>query len=276
MTPPADSALATDWLALCRRAAVGARGALERHPSPADRSATAGRGMGGDMALVIDREAEDAVFAELEALEMPLTVVSEERGEVRLSGGGPVHVVVDPVDGSRNARRGLPGYALSIAIASGPSMGEVHAGFVYDLASGEEWWAARGEGAHCNDQPVHVSATGELELLGLETANPALVARNAAALTATGAARLRCVGSIALSLCYVAAGRFDALVTLGATRSVDCAAGQLIVREAGGSVALPEAGGSPAETGLGLDMRSRLLAAAGPDVLERLIDIGAA
>ena len=275
MTPPADSALATDWLALCRRAAAGARAALERHPLP-DRSATAGRGMGGDMALVIDREAEDAVFAELEALETPLTVISEERGEVLLSGGGPVHVVVDPVDGSRNARRGLPGYALSIAIASGPSMGEVHAGYVHDLASGEEWWAERGEGARCDGQAVRVSSTGELELIGLETAQPALVARSAEALTAAGAARLRCVGSIALSLCYVAAGRLDALVSLGATRSVDCAAGQLIVREAGGSVALPEAGRSLAETGLGLDMRSRILAAPGPDLLERLIDIGAA
>ncbi|MBA3359623.1 MAG: hypothetical protein H0U20_09240 [Thermoleophilaceae bacterium] len=276
MTQPADSALATDWLTLCRRAAAGARGALERHPLPADRSATAGRGMGGDMALVIDREAEDAVFAELEALETPLTVISEERGEVRISGGGPVHVVVDPVDGSRNARRGLPGYSLSIAIASGPSMGKVHAGYVHDLASGEEWWAQRGEGARCDDQAVHVSSTGELELLGLETAKPTLVARNAEALAAAGAARLRCVGSIALSLCYVASGRLDALVSLGATRSVDCAAGQLIVREAGGSVALPEAGGSLAEAGLGLDMRSRILAAGGPDVLERLIDVGAA
>ena len=187
-----------------------------------------------------------------------------------------MHVVVDPVDGSRNARRGLPGYSLSIAIASGPSMGKVHAGYVHDLASGEEWWAQRGEGARCDDQAVHVSSTGELELLGLETAKPTLVARNAEALAAAGAARLRCVGSIALSLCYVASGRLDALVSLGATRSVDCAAGQLIVREAGGSVALPEAGGSLAEAGLGLDMRSRILAAGGPDVLERLIDVGAA
>ena len=265
-----------DWLGVCRRASAGARAALERHPLLADRSVTAGRGMGGDMALVIDREAEDAVFAALEALDVPLTAVSEERGEVLLSGGGPTHVVVDPVDGSRNARRGLPGYALSIAIASDRWMSSVTAGFVYDLATGEEWWAQSGQGALCDGHPAVAGAASELELLGLETAKPALVAQNAEALSATGAARLRCLGSVALSLCYVAGGRFDAMVTLGATRSVDCAAGQLIAREAGAAVAFPDTGGHLAEMGLGLDERSRVVAAAGPDLFEPLLDIGSA
>lgn len=278
MTPPTDAVLAVDWLGLCRRAAAGARGAMERHPLSADRAATAGRGMGGDMSLVIDREAEDAVFGELEALELPLTAVSEERGEVDIAGGGPVYVVVDPIDGSRNAKHGLPAYALSIAIASGPSMADVQVGYVHNLGTGEDWWAQRGEGAFCDGTPVEVSQSGDLELLGLETTHPALVAEHSEALAATGAARLRGVGSIALSLCYVAAGRLDALVSLGATRSVDSAAGQLIVREAGGAVAFPEAaaGGDLAGTSLGLDMRSRVVAAGGPDLVERLIGIGRA
>ena len=278
MTPPTDAALAVDWLGLCRRAAAGARGAMDRHPLSADRAATAGRGMGGDMSLVIDREAEDAVFGELEALELPLTAVSEERGEVDIAGGGPVYVVVDPIDGSRNAKHGLPAYALSIAIASGPSMADVQVGYVHNLGTGEDWWAQRGEGAFCDGTAVKVSQSGDLELLGLETTHPALVAEHSEALAATGAARLRGVGSIALSLCYVAAGRLDALVSLGATRSVDSAAGQLIVREAGGAVAFPEAaaGGDLAGTSLGLDMRSRVVAAGGPDLVERLIGIGRA
>jgi myo-inositol-1(or 4)-monophosphatase len=276
MTPPVDSTLAVDWLGLCRRAADGARGALARNPLPADRAATAGRGMGGDMSLVIDREVEDAVFHELEALGLPLTAVSEERGEIQISGGGPVHVVVDPIDGSRNAKRGLPAYALSIAIASGASMADVQLGYVHDLGTGEDWWAERNQGAFCDGVPVEVSQSGDLEMVGLETVHPALVAQHAEALAATGAARLRGVGSIALSLCYVAAGRLDALVSLGATRSVDSAAGQLIVTEAGGAVSFPEAaaGGDLAGTSLSLDMRSRVVAAAGPDLVERLIDIG--
>ena len=105
--------------------------------------------------------------------------------------------------------------------------------------------------------------------------HPALVAKHADALTATGAARLRALGSIALGLCYVAAGRFDGLVSLGNTRSVDCAAGQLIVREAGGAVAFPEAGADPLAAALDLEMRSRIVAAASSELTERLLPIGA-
>ena len=269
MTVPA---LAADWLGLCRRAADGATKALERYPEYADRSATAGEGVGGDMALVIDRAAEDAVFSELEALGEPLTAVSEERGEVPIAGGGPVHVVIDPIDGSRNAKRGLAPFALSIAVASGPTMGDVELGYVHDLSSGEDWWARSGEGAYVDDRTLPTLPTGgELELVGLETVHPSLVGRWAQALEETGAARLRGFGSIALALCYVAAGRLDALLTLGDTRSVDTAAGQLIVREAGGAVAFPEAGDDPMAAALDLDMRSRVLAATEPPLLDRLL-----
>ncbi len=80
------------------------------------------------MTLAIDRAAEDAIFAELEALGVGLTAVSEERGEVEIAGGGPTRVVIDPVDGSLNAKRGLPYCAVSIAVASGPGMLDVEVG----------------------------------------------------------------------------------------------------------------------------------------------------
>ena len=78
-----------------------------------------------------------------------------------------------------------------------------------------------------------------------------------------------------MSLCYVAAGRFDGMVTLGDTRSVDCAAGQLIVREAGGAVAFPEAAEEASEAPLTLEMRTRVVAGATPALMERLLPIGA-
>lgn len=271
MTARTDAALAVDWLGLCRRAVEGARGALERHPLSADRAATAGRGMGGDMALVIDRAVEDAVFDELEALGTGLTVVSEERGEVAMAGGGPVHVVVDPIDGSRNARRGLPSFALSIAVASGPSMDAVELGFVHDLTTGEEWRATRGGGAHLGDEPLApLDPAAALELLGVETSPPGQLAERAGALAATGAERLRTIGSVALALCWVAGGRLDGTLTLRPIRSVDAAAAQLIVREAGGAVAFPDAGDGKA--GLDLEMRSRVVASS-PAHLERLLAV---
>src|SRR3954454_3482120 len=168
-----------DWLALCRRAMAGVRSAFAQTP---DRSVETGRGKGGDMALVIDRAAEDVVFAELEALELPLTAISEERGQVELGGGGPVHVVIDPVDGSLNAKRGLPFACLSIAVASGPSMGEVTFGYVGELEGPGEWWARAGGAASAGEEPLDRLAPGPLELLGLETAHPDMIAAAAPAL----------------------------------------------------------------------------------------------
>ena len=149
-------------------------------------------------------------------------------------------------------------------MASGPRIEDVEIGFVADLAPSLDWWAVRGEGAFCGDEPLPRLEPGPLEILGLETARAARVADAAGALASLDARRLRALGSVAASMCLVAAGRLDAMVTLREVRSVDVAAAQLIVREAGGAVALP--GGDA----LDLEMRSRALAARDPDLLGRL------
>jgi myo-inositol-1(or 4)-monophosphatase len=280
-----DPALAADWLAACRRMTEGVRAALARYPTPDERARTTGRGEGGDMALAIDRAAEDAVFAELEALGLPLTVVSEERGHVPLAGGGPVHVVVDPIDGSLNAKRRLPFHCLSIAVAAGPTMKDVVFGYIAELAAGAgasphavggEWWARRGGGAFADDEPLSVhdrpADSQAIEVLAFESANPRVVAALADELASTGARRLRSLGAIALALCLVAGGRADAMTSLAPCRSVDAAAGQLIVREAGGVVAFPDARDANGSTSLDLEMRSRVMAAWRQEELDALLE----
>jgi myo-inositol-1(or 4)-monophosphatase len=265
-----------DWLAFSRRAADASRSALLRFPLTTQRSLKLGRGEGGDMTLAIDGAVEDAVFAELEALGVGLCAISEERGLVEISGGGPVRVVIDPIDGSLNAKRRLPFYSLSIAVASGEDMASVEFGYVTNFPTGEEWWAARGEGAYLDGERLEAAEPDTaLEILGVESAHPWLVAAGAESLAETQAHRLRMIGSIALSLCFVAAARFDGMVCLRASRSVDAAAGQLIVREAGGAVAFPDAGGAdPLGAGLGLDMRSRVVAGATQPILDGLLAVG--
>jgi myo-inositol-1(or 4)-monophosphatase len=254
-----------DWLGLCRRAAHAAREAVAGLTSTAERSVQHGRGEGGDTTLAVDKAAEDAVFAELEAFGVPLVAVSEERGEVAVRGGSsPARVVVDPVDGSVNAKRALPFACVSIAVASGERMADVEVGFVAELVPARDWWAVRGEGAFRDGERLARLEPGPLEMLGLETARPERVAAAADVLASVDARRLRALGSVAASMCLVAGGRLDAMVTLREVRSVDVAAAQLIVREAGGAVALP--GGDV----LDLDMRSRALAARDAATLERL------
>jgi myo-inositol-1(or 4)-monophosphatase len=268
-------ALSADWLGLCRSAAGAARDALAPFSSPAERARETWRGQGGDMALAIDRAVEDAVLAELDRFAVGVRVVTEERGEVEVAGGGPLVVVVDPIDGSLNAKRAMPGCALSIAVAAGNAMADVELGYVATLdRAAEEFWARRGHGAWLGGERLDLSGTrGELEVLGVESARPELVAAAAERLAGTGARRLRMIGSIALSLCYVGAMRFDAMLSLRTCRSVDAAAAQLVVREAGGVVSFPDAGDLAAP--LDLDMRSRVLAAPTPGLLEAAAAVAA-
>jgi myo-inositol-1(or 4)-monophosphatase len=270
-------AVEADWLAFSRRAADAGRAALERFPRTAQRARKMGRGEGGDMTLAIDAAVEDAVFAELELLGVGLCAVSEERGLVEICGGGPLRLVIDPIDGSLNAKRKLPLYSLSIAVAEGDDMASVGFGYVTNFPTGEEWWAVRGEGAWCDgERLLPADDDTPLEMLGLESAHPRLVSAAADAIAETKAHRLRMVGSIALSLCYVASARLDGMLSLRPARSVDAAAGQLIVREAGGAVSFPDAGdGDPLGAALGLEMRSRVVAGATRAILEGLESVGA-
>jgi myo-inositol-1(or 4)-monophosphatase len=253
-----------DWLGLCRRAARAAGEAVNSLGGTAERSVPYGSGEGGDTTLAVDRAAEDAVFAALEEFGLPLLAVSEERGEVPLHGRSEVRVVIDPVDGSMNAKRGLPFACVSIAVASGARMADVEVGLVRVLDPPRECWAVRGGGAFLDGERLSPLVPGRLEVLGLETARPGLVAAATEAIGSVEARRLRTLGSVAASMCLVAAGRMDAMVTLREVRSVDVAAAELIVEEAGGRVALP--GGDR----LDLEMRSHAIAARDGALLEQV------
>ena len=266
------TALRADWLAICRRAGHRVRDAVGELATTRERGAEHGRGEGGDTTLAVDLAAEDAVIAELEALNTPVTLISEERGQLEIGGAGGPLVVLDPIDGSKNAKRGVPYYALSMAVADGPTLADVVFGYVLDLGSGEEWWAERGAGAFLDGQPLRVRADAELEMLAVETARPELLVKCADAIAASGAGRVRALGSVALSLCWVARGRLDAMASLRPVRSVDFAAAQLVLTEAGGAFALPGREARQAE--LTLELRARVAGAATPALLERVAAIG--
>src|SRR3954469_6783639 len=210
---------AADWLGASRAAASALREILDARPTTAERARETGtRGEGGDRTLEIDALAEDAVFAELSRLHSDgarFSAVSEERGEADFGfdPSHPVVVVIDPIDGSMNAKRGLPHTSISIAVADGPCMGDVLFGYVHDFGPDEEWVAWRGRGATLDgmplprDIPERRMSDGRLELLGFESGDPRWV-RLCVEAVGVAAYRLRAIGTIAVALCQVAAARF--------------------------------------------------------------------
>jgi myo-inositol-1(or 4)-monophosphatase len=272
-----EPASSPDWLAAARAAAAGIRDLLAQRPTIAERVEETGTlGEGGDRTLLIDEAAEDIVFSQLERLHAAgarFTAVSEERGTVDF-GGGDLVVVIDPIDGSLNAKRGLPHHAVSIAVADGPTMADVFFGFVQDFGPDEEWVAWRGGGATLDGRPLDPAlgerrtADGRLEVIGVESTEPRAVADSAEELDRV-AYRIRAIGTMASALCQVAAARFDGMVSLRRCRAVDVAAAQLIVREAGGLcsfIAYEDPLGAP----LDVEPHSPVTAARTPEALAEL------
>jgi myo-inositol-1(or 4)-monophosphatase len=249
----------TDWLALCRAASADVRRVLVELPGRAEREPVTGAGVGGDDTTAVDAAAEAALLAHFRELD-DVRIVSEEAGII---GDGATTVVIDPIDGSLNAKRGVPFFSVSIAVADGPTLDDVFFGYVLDLGNGEEWTATRGEGAFLNGRRLGAEKPKDtIELLAFEATLTSSVAEQAAAMVGV-AKRLRIMGSLALSLCYLAAGRFDGVVSLKPARSVDIAAGQLLVRECGLALDMPDDppfGNAP----LDLEGRSRIVAAGTP------------
>lgn len=265
------------WLAAFRRGCDRVAEAVGALPAGRRRE-PCGRGAGGDVTVLVDRVAEDALLDELRALGRPARVLSEEVGETAVCGGGPGDplVVIDPIDGSLNAKRGLPVFSTSIALADGATMGDVVLGLVRDHGTGEEWTAVRGAGAWLDGERLEPPARRDgrrLELLLLEGATPSRTARAAARLEGR-VGRLRALGSLALSLCHAAAGRGEAMTSLGRGRAVDVAAAQLIAREAGLLVGMPRVGDTDAVP-LDLAARFRVCAARDDEVLDVLRGLAA-
>ena len=257
------------WLETCRAAAEDVRRVLADLPTRALREPVVGAGEGGDDTTAVDAAAEAAVVERLAATGRDFLLVSEELGVKTFGRGGPTRIVLDPIDGSLNAKRGIPHFCLSVAVAGGDTMADVEFGFLYDFGTGEEWTALRGGGAFLNGKPLGPELPkDEIETLAFEATLTSLVAEKASAVVGL-AYRLRIMGSLALALCNLAEGRLDAVCSLKGARAVDIAAAQLLVRERGLAIDLPAArpfDAAPLDT----KGRSRVVAAATPALCEEL------
>jgi myo-inositol-1(or 4)-monophosphatase len=253
------------WLALCRKAVIDVKAVLAAMPGRAERERPVGQGEGGDVTAALDEAAEAAT---LKWFDRPdIRIVSEEIG---FRGNGRYTVLVDPIDGSQNAERGIPYFCLSVAVAEGDTIDDVFFGFVYDFGANEEWVAVRGGGAFLNGEPITGAPNDHIQFLSLEATRAELVYESLAVL-APLTDRVRVMGAQALTYCHLAAGRTDAVVCLRPSRAVDFAAAQLVVRERGFAIELfdePPLGKAP----LDLTARSRVVAAGNAELCRTLAE----
>ncbi len=242
------SAAEAQWLSCAAEMASAAKQAIRPHLGMASGRVVLGQGAGGDRTLELDRVCEEAIQGVLTArAPFPCRLISEEAG---ISGPADAEwrVVVDPVDGSLNAKRGLSPFCVSIAAADGPKMGDVRVGHVEDYLRPNIFSAVKGSGVLAAGEPGVMLdpqrfANDLVEVILLEAGRPDRHHFRFHDLSAMGAVgrsqdmRVRQIGSLALALCYVATGAADILVAAVRSRSVDLAAGLLILTEAGGGVA---------------------------------------
>jgi myo-inositol-1(or 4)-monophosphatase len=251
------------WLELCRAAVVDVKAVLVQMPTREERERVIGRGEGGDDTGALDEAVELATLKHFERDDV--RIVSEEIG---FKGEGRYTVLVDPIDGSQNAERGIPYFCLCVAVAEGDTIDDVFFGYVYDFGANEEWYAVRGGGAFLDGKPLTGAPKDFIEMLSLEATKATLIGESLEVL-APLTDRVRVMGAQALTYCHLAAGRTDAVVCLKPSRAVDFAAAQLVVRERGFAIELfdtPPIGAAP----LDLKARSRVVAA-GSEALARPI-----
>lgn len=217
-------------------------------------------GADGTPTSYIDLIAEDKIVNILKESEHLSYLISEEIGELKIGKGKIEHItltqelrrtdlsdtdtpkfifLIDPIDGTSNAVKGIPAYGISVAVAKVPkgrlaTLDDVELGFVNNFANGNFFEAEKGKGCWLNNEEQHTSKQKKISrmTLGGFTKSSTIEASK----LLDNARRMRVLGSVVLELSYVASGKYDAFLDLRGSRIIDIAASKLILEEAGGII----------------------------------------
>lgn len=254
------------WLPIFQRAGAAVRAAIGGYAGTEAGRAELSRGAGGDITVEIDRRAEAAALQVLERAAADgarFTLISEEVGRRPYGADFPL-VFLDPIDGSLNAKQGIPLYSTMLSVLDGPYVDDVLAGYVLNLVSGEEWTATRGGGAFRDGRPLEPlppRSRDSLELLGVES-SPGSIFKARGLIERSE--KVRILGSMAISIAQTAAGSFDAFISPIEARLFDMTASVLMAREVGAPFSDVE-GNDIGRREVGLERRSSLLVGATPE-----------
>lgn len=260
-----------DAIEVLRKASAAVYGRVKGMAGTEQAAGDFGRGAGGDISRRIDIVAEKAVLECLADANFGCTVLGEECGRVEIPGENMGFVIMDAIDGSANAVRGVPFFCCSLAFAPQERLSAVTDAVVTDLANARQYWACADKGAYCNDRRISVGDANPIyKIVGVNTSGstPELLAKLQPVFQRHN--HTRHFGANALEMSMVASGLMDILIDLrGKIRVQDVAAGCLIVREAGGLV-LDDAM-QPLDSGLEYGTKLSFVAANSMKIIEELL-----
>ncbi|HHF3814304.1 TPA: inositol-1-monophosphatase [Haemophilus influenzae] len=241
------------------RAARKAGNAIAKNYERRDAIESTQKGI-NDYVTNVDKAAEAEIIEIIRKSYPDHTIITEETGAIE-GKDSDVQWIIDPLDGTRNFMTGLPHFSVSIAVRV---KNRTEVGVVYDPIRNELFTAVRGEGAKLNEVRLRVDSKREIQgsilATGFPFKQPKLMPAQFAMMNALieDAADFRRTGSAALDLCYVASNRIDGYFEMG-LKAWDCAAGDLIVREAGGLVCDFDAGNGYLRSGNIIAAPSRVI-----------------
>lgn len=215
-----------------------------------------GQGASGDITYPVDRLAEDIIIEFFEKEGISINIITEEKG-VKIIDTNHLTLIIDPIDGSKNAISGIPFFSTSIAIADGETLKNLQLGYIINLVNGDEFWAKRGEGAFFNGKKIKTDKKSKSLIIAFEASNPYIAIKNILPLLKI-ANRVRCFGSTALDLAYLSMGALSIFVTPTPSRIFDFSAGILIAKESEATITDIE-GNSIEELPIAFDTKTTLI-----------------
>ncbi|MEF8878784.1 MAG: inositol monophosphatase family protein [Candidatus Thermoplasmatota archaeon] len=223
-----------------------------------------GIGADGTPTKMVDKLAEDAAIDVIDKSDTDVNLLSEEAGF--LDNRAEYTFVLDPIDGTRNAARGIPFYSVSLGVGK-ETLSDVEYGIIKNIPTGDIFIAERGYGAFLNNKNIGVPEVPEKTILSSLSLG---VNHDEKTIRLAEKNKVRSLGSASLEMCMVATGALDFyMVGHDYLRVTDIAASTLIVREAGGVVT--DSLGKKLDINLSLDERTSIVAAGNMELVSEII-----
>jgi len=230
-----------------------------------------GVGAGGDISRNIDIIAEKTVLDYLREINFECVVLGEECGRVELSNNPKGFIIMDAIDGSANAVRGVPFFCSSLAFAVENKLSSVTDGVITNLANGEMYWASKDKGSFFNNKQIKVHSKDPIyKIIGINTSGASVDLMQRLYPIFEKHNHIRYFGANALEMALFARGLMDIFIDLrNKIRIQDIAAGYLIVKESGGL--LLDANLKPLDADLSYETRISFVAAANQEILDEIM-----